>query len=299
MNSLNIESLRLFYLVVEEGSISQAARLSNISQPAATKQIHQLENNYGALLFNRTEGRLKLTEAGNALYPFAKEIVTEYYRSKETVQQVIGNNEESLSVGASLTIGEYLLPEALGNFKKNYPNIKLSLHIGNTPAILEKLENNVIDLALVEGLVDGKSFDTKKFADDELILICPPDHNFTDRTEIEIQELTKEQMIWRESTSGTRLIVESALKRRGILDHMDSYMELGSTQAIKSAVEASLGISILPRITVAKELKHGELCEVKVKDFSINRDLWLLQKSLRFNRNNVENFVEFILRKYQ
>ena len=76
-------------------------------------------------------------------------------------------------------------------------------------------------------------------------------------------------------------------------------MELGSTQAIKSAVEASLGISVLPRITVAKELKHGDLCEVKIKDFKINRDLWLLQKSLRFNRNNVDDFVEFILRKYQ
>jgi len=278
---VNIESLRLFCLVVEEGSISQAARLIGVSQPAATRQIHQLENKYGTLLFERTEGRLKPTKAGNVLYPFAKEIITTYYRSHETIQQVIGNDERKLSVGASLTIGEYLLPEILGEFKKRHSNTKLLLSIGNTPNIIEKLENNMIDLALVEGVIDNKSLDIQKFAEDELILVCPFDHEWKNREEIDVQELTKEHMIWRESTSGTRLIVEAALKNYGVLDKMESYMELGSTQAIKSAVESGLG-------------KHGELAKVKIRDVHIYRDLWLVKKPQRFARHSVDAFVDFI-----
>ncbi|MGG3799170.1 LysR family transcriptional regulator [Metabacillus fastidiosus] len=292
---MNIDSLRLFCLVVEEGSISQAARLSFVSQPAVTRQIHQLENEYGTLLFDRTDGKLKLTEAGHSLYPFAKEIMKDINRSKEAVQQITGNYESKLSVGASLTIGEYFLPELLGNFKKLYQETKVLLNIGNTHNILEKLSSDVIDIALVEGVVENKSFHIEKFADDELIVVCPIDHRWKNRPEIDIIELTKEHMIWRESTSGTRLIVENALRECDILDKMESYMELGSTQAIKSAVEAGLGVSILPRITVAKELKFGLLREVKMKNINIKRDLWLVQKPQRFRRSSVDTFVDFIL----
>lgn len=294
---MNIESLRLFCLVVEEGSISQAARLSFVSQPAVTRQIHQLENEYETLLFDRTEGKLKLTEAGHALYPFAKEIVKDINRSKEAVQQVIGNYEMKLSVGASLTIGEYFLPELLGNFKKKYVETTVLLSIGNTQNILEKLSNDLIDIALVEGVVENKSFHIEKFADDELIVVCPVDHHWKNEQEIDILDLTKEHMIWRESTSGTRLIVENALREYDVLDKIENYMELGSTQAIKSAVEAGLGISILPRITVAKELKFGTLAEVKMENIHIKRDLWLVQKPQRFRRSSVDTFIDFILQK--
>ncbi|RLL44897.1 LysR family transcriptional regulator [Oceanobacillus piezotolerans] len=292
---MNIESLSIFCLVVEEGSISQAARLKELSQPAVTRQIHQMENTYGTLLFDRTNGKLYLTDAGEALYPIAKEIVRGFQFSKEAIQQVIGKNEQKLSVGASLTIGEYLLPIALGNFKKKHPNINLSLQILNTAHILDMLENNVIDVAMVEGVVENKAFEIQKFADDELILICDKEHPWNERESIEIQEITKEHLIWRESTSGTRMIVEKALREFIQLDEIRGYMELGSTQAIKSAVEAGLGISILPRITVKKELEQGDLREVKVSNFQLNRDLWLVQKSERFNKKSTETFVKYIL----
>ncbi|MBO0995210.1 LysR family transcriptional regulator [Bacillus sp. SD088] len=293
---MNIDNLKLFCLVVEEGSISQAARLSNVSQPAVSRQIHQLENKYGTLLFDRIEGRLKLTQTGRALYPFAKEIVKDYHRSKETIQQIARNYDKKLSVGATLTIGEYLLPEILGEFKKKYPYTKLMLDIGNTPTILEKLANDVIDIALVEGEVDDKGLDIQKFAEDELILVCPPDHEWKERKEIDIQYLTEADMIWRESTSGTRLIVEAALKKYNVFESMESYMELGSTQAIKSAVEAGLGVSILPRITVTKELKHGDLAEVKILGASINRNLWMVKKTQRFPKDSVDTFIDFIMK---
>jgi len=291
---LNIENLKMFCLVVDEGSISQAARLSYVSQPAVTRQIHQLENYYGTLLFDRSEGKLTVTETGRLLYPFAKAIVNDFDRSKEVINQVTGESNASLRVGATLTIGEYLLPSLLGSFKKQAPEIKVTLTIKNTPSVLEDLANDVIDLALVEGMVENKNFIVEKFADDELVLVYPTDHPWRNRTEINIQELANERMIWRESISGTRLIVEKALRDYGVLDSIESYMEIGSTQAIKSAVEAGLGISILPRLTVARELEQGFLHEIKMTGVDIKRNLWLVKKPQRFQSIGVSNFVEFI-----
>ncbi|MEY8757569.1 LysR family transcriptional regulator [Peribacillus frigoritolerans] len=291
---MKLENLKMFCLVVDEGSISQAARLSFLSQPAVTRQIHQLENYYNTLLFDREEGRLRVTEAGKLLYPFAKAIVNDFNHSKEVIQQSTGKYNANLIVGASLTIGEYLLPSLLGRFKKQQPEIKVTLTIKNTPRVLEDLSNDVIDLALVEGLVENTDFIVDKFAEDELILVCPSDHPWKDRKEIQLEELGNERMIWRESISGTRLIVENMLREHGVLEKIESYMEIGSTQAIKSAVEAGLGISILPRLTVARELEQGFLREVDIYRINMVRNLWLVRKNKRFNKIGVSKFVDFL-----
>ncbi|MEC0345016.1 MULTISPECIES: LysR family transcriptional regulator [Peribacillus] len=291
---MKLENLKMFCLVVDEGSISQAARLSFLSQPAVTRQIHQLENYYNTLLFDREEGRLRVTEAGKLLYPFAKAIVNDFNHSKEVIQQSTGKYNVNLIVGASLTIGEYLLPSLLGRFKKQQPEIKVTLTIKNTPRVLEDLSNDVIDLALVEGLVENTDFIVDKFAEDELILVCPTDHPWKDRKEIQLEELGNERMIWRESISGTRLIVENMLREHGVLEKIESYMEIGSTQAIKSAVEAGLGISILPRLTVARELEQGFLREVDIYRINMARNLWLVRKNKRFNKIGVSKFVDFL-----
>ncbi|MCP3738121.1 LysR family transcriptional regulator [Rossellomorea sp. BNER] len=291
---MNIESMKMFCLVVDEGSISQAARLSFVSQPAVTRQIQQLESYYDTLLFDRVEGKLIVTETGKMLYPFAKAIVNDFNHSKEVIQRATGEFHANLRVGASLTIGEYLLPSLLGRFKKQSPEINVTLTIKNTPSILENLSNDVIDLAMVEGIVENNDFIIEKFADDELVLVYPSDHPWRDRNDINIEELANERMIWRESISGTRLIVENMLRKYGVLDKIESYMEISSTQAIKSAVEAGLGISVLPRLTVARELEQGLLREMKIRDIQMKRNLWLVKKPQRFNRMGVSKFIEFI-----
>ena len=292
---LNIENLKMFCLVVDEGSISQAARLSFVSQPAVTRQINQLENFYGTLLFDRTGGKLKVTEAGKLLYPYAKTIVNDFNRSKEAVQQETGKYNANLQVGATFTIGEYLLPSLLGRFKKQKPDIKVTLTIKNTPSILEDLTNDVIDLALVEGIVENNDLTVEKFADDELILVCAPDHKWEKK--IDLEELVNERMIWRESISGTRLIVENMLREYGVLEKIDSYMEIGSTQAIKSAVEAGLGVSILPRLTVSRELEQGTLREVSMDGVNLTRNLWMVRKPQRFSKAWISDFLELIMSK--
>lgn len=295
---MNIESLKMFCLVVDEGSISKAARLSFVSQPAVTRQIRQLEELYGAKLFERTAGKLTLSVEGEILYPYAKEMVEYSKRSFEAIQEITANQETVLNVGASSTIGEYLLPGLLGNFSKSYPDLKFSLSIGNTPNILAKLENYDIDIAFVEGAVENDDFIREKFTDDELILVTSSNHNWKDKNQIHIHELPEEKMIWREADSGTRQIVENALQAFGVLDNIKSAMELGSYQSIKSAVEADLGVSILPKLTVARELKYGTLHELKVCELSISRDLWMVQKTHRFKKTGLKYFIDFIRRYY-
>jgi len=291
---LNIESLRIFSRVVEEGSITKAARLSYISQPAVTRQIHQLEEKYGTLLFERGDGKLRISEAGTALYPFAKEIDDLVKRSFEEVGRITGAQETVLHIGASLTIGEYLLHGLIGSFRKNFPDIKFIVTIGNTPFILAKLENNDIDLALVEGEASNDEYVVEKFAEDELILVVFPEHPWSARGKIGIHELGGQKLIWRESESGTRRIVDAALKECDVLEDLEITMELGSYQSIKSAIEAGLGISILPKLTVSKELTYGTLHEVKMKDFHLKRDLWMVLKNQRFQKEGLNHFIENI-----
>ncbi|ENH98130.1 transcriptional regulator [Gracilibacillus halophilus YIM-C55.5] len=291
---MNISTLQMFCLVVDVGSISQAAKLSYVSQPAVTKQIHQLESAYDALLFYRKDGRLILTENGKTLYPFAKAIVEDFKRSKNTVSASNKGYHETLKVGASYTIGEYLLPGLLGRFKKKQPEINLSLLVENTPRVLEALSNGVIDLALVEGIVTDEELQVRNMAEDELILIHSPDHAWKDRDTITIQELSNERMLWREPTSGTRLIIENFLKEYNMLDKIEYDMDLGSTQAIKSAVENNLGVSIVSSLTVTRELEQGFICETKIKDVEFKRNLWLVTKKQRFNKASSDEFIDFI-----
>lgn len=291
---MNMNHLRVFCLVVDEGSISQAARLSYVSQPAVTNQIRQLENYYGTDLFHRREGRLILTEAGEKLYPFAKEMIDHLERSEEAIKGLQDTYESTLHIGASLTIGEYFLPKVLGEFQNKYNAPKTSLFIANTPDVIAKLTNLDIDLALVEGVVEDKDCEPIKYDEDELIVVVSKKHPWAERKDITIDEIPKEQVIWREENAGIRKIITKTLSEHGISTEVSSLMELGSTQAIKSAVEAGLGISILPKLSVQQELKSRELIHVPIKDVTIKRDLFIVKKKSRFPKQTVNDFISFL-----
>lgn len=293
---MNIDNLEMFCQVIEEGSISQAARIGYVSQPAVTSKIRQLEKHYGTELFDRTGGKLRLTESGSALYPYAKEIIDFFNQSEEAVKGISDLEASTLNIGASLTIGEYLLPGILGEFQKENRNLNFNLAIANTPSIVAKLENRDIDIALVEGIVTHDDFHTEKFAEDELIMVIPSNHRWNDRSEINLEELPEEKMIWREKNAGIREIVENVLRENSVLEKVKSYMELGSTQSIKSAVEAGMGISILPKLSVTRELELGVLKHVTISDIHITRDLWVVKIASRFPKKSMNSFI-FNLKK--
>jgi len=159
------------------------------------------------------------------------------------------------------------------------------------------LDRNNIDIALVEGVIHHPLFKKRKFADDELILVTAYHHPWGEREYIHLHELSEEKMIWREKESGTRIIVEEALQEHQMLDKIETAMELGSMQAIKGAVEAGLGMSILPKLTVVNELKFNLLREIPIQAFSLTRDFWMVQKNRRFQGEAESQFESFVMRE--
>lgn len=290
---MNLDSLKMYCLVVENESISKAARMFFVSQPAVTRQMKALEEYYGVLLFERSGGKLFVTKAGQLLYPYFKAIIQDHGRAQDALSHLMGEYQAHISVGATLTIGEYLLPKLLGRFKRKNPDLQLAIQIENTQNILENLANHTIDIALVEGSVNDPSFIVEKFAEDELILICASHHKWAKQNEINPEQLIGESMIWREEGSGTRTLVEAALRERGLLDKTNAYIEIASTQAIKASVEAGLGVTFLSRMTVLRELSLGVVQEVKIKGISLNRDLWLVLAPQKFRRLGIDKMLHF------
>lgn len=290
---MNIGSMKIFCDVVHTKSFTKTAQNHYVSQPAVTKQIRLLENDYNAILFNRDERVLTLTEAGEIFYVYAKEILRMNEVLFQEIQHKVNQQNQKLVVGASFTIGEYLLPALISEFKKEEKGIQIDLSIGNTPTILEKLNTNKIDIALVEGVFQIEDYNVFKFAEDRLVPICSYKNKLLKQDNIQLQDIIKEQFIVREKASGMRKIIKNELKRHDI-EQEQPFMELGSIQAIKSSVEANLGVSFLPEITIQKELEFGALYQIDLDGLNLSRDYWIVQKESRFNKQVVKKFNYFI-----
>ncbi|MCL7748538.1 LysR family transcriptional regulator [Halalkalibacter alkaliphilus] len=292
--TINIESLRMFCLVVDEKSISKAAQTSFVSQPSVTRQIRAIEDFYGLPLFERKENKLTVTEAGRKLYPIAKSIINQFNSSIETMKRMNEENQFTLPVGASLRVGEYIMPKLLGEFKKKYPEAQLSLKIGDTKKIIDCLSQDLFQIAIVEGEFDHKGFQTEVLMEDELILIVGPEHPWRQREMIDFPEVVNEQIVRRIANSEFRVRVEKELKKHNLLEKISSYIELETTQAIKTAVEYGLGISFVSRMAVEKELETGRIIEVKINNVKITRPIHIVLKEHRFSHLGTEKFVEMV-----
>jgi len=238
--------LKVFCTVAETKSFSKASEIIHLTQPAVSLQIQALEEIYGTRLFDRSNNTVVLTRAGTLLYKYAREILALYSSAEKDIGEITGLVKGNLSVGASTTIANYLLPSVIVDFRKKYPKIKVNLHVGNTKGVIEFLNSGTIDIGLVEGEVQRQKIVVEKFLTDELVLIMSPAHPWAKRRDLSISEITEEPFIVREEGSGTRQMIEKNLENQGIspLDLKVSLV-LGSTEAIKSAVEDGMGVSII------------------------------------------------------
>lgn len=276
--SLNRNHLALFQAVAEEGSFGRGARRMHVSQPAVSKQVAQLEDAVGLKLLDRLPRGVRLTAAGQTLLAYAQRISETEQQAQFALDQHRGLKAGHLAIGASTTIGVYLLPEVLGSFHRQYPGIELHLKIANTRTIQQQLARHHLDLGLTEGLL-GDSADPAVTADvfheDELVLIAPPDHPLCLNRRVTARHLTQYPLLMREPGSGTRAVIEKALAQRRLT--IEPRMSIGSTEAIKRAVAAGMGIAIVSRLTVALELALGRLTIVAVKDLDLRRPLHRLR----------------------
>lgn len=256
--ALNFHQLHIFYTVADKGSFSMAAQALHMTQPAVTMQVQSLEDYFGTKLFQRSTKKIELTEAGRTLLPFAKRSIELIKDTDIAMSKFTHMLEGRLQLGASLTIGEYILPRLLGPFSKEYPSISVSLKVMNTTQILEEIFNHQLTFGLVEAPIHHPDVKTEIVLNDELKLIVPANHPLADREAITFDDMLPYPFILREQGSGTRQVMEEELQRAGFgADRLKIIMELGSTGAIKSAVEAGLGLTVMSPTAVRHETALG------------------------------------------
>lgn len=290
--------LKVFCTVAETKSFSKTSEIIHLTQPAVSLQIQALEEIYETKLFDRSSSTVTLTPAGEVLYKYAKEILGLYANVEKVIGEITGLVKGSISIGASSTIGNYLLPGVITDFKKAHLKIKIHLLVGNTKRVVDMLNSGSIDVGLVEGEVSRQKMVVEKLIPDELLLVVPAHHPWAKKKDIPISELTKEPFIFREGGSGTRQMIEMFLSKYGISpNNMKVAMVLGSTEAIKEAVENGLGVSILSRWAVRKELKYGTLQLLRIKEERVNRDFSLIVNKSSVSSHAVDEFLTY-LRSY-
>lgn len=289
------DSIKVFLAVAEKRNFSKAAKSLFLTQPAVSFQIQMLEQYYGTVLFDRVNRNITLTAAGELLLKYSQKISILQAQLEKEMQELTGTIKGRLLIGASTTIGEYILPYLVGSFKKQYTEVDVSLVVGNTEDIEGSILDTTLDVGLVEGPVNGKDLVKEKFLDDELVLITPVDHPWTINKKISVFELSKYPFITREKGSGTRNIMEDALKKVGFDPHnLNIIMELGSTTAIKAAVSNGLGVSIVSKWAVQEMVKQNKLATVVINETKFERQFIVIYHEKKFRTQAVYEFINFL-----
>ncbi len=250
-------------------NFTQAAEALHLTQPAVTLQIKSLESSLAARLFDRTGNRVKLTPAGEVLLKHARQIEELTQKAQAEVAAINGEQRGRLALGASTTIAQYILPPLVGKFLAAHPRIELFLYGANTGDVVTAVVDKRVDLAFIEGPPHRADLKIERFLDDEIVVIASPQHEWN-----ALDGLQDMPLIMRERGSGTRTVVEMALKKAGLkVNKLHVAMELDSSEAVKSAVEAGLGIGFVSQWALRKERKLGTLAIVSMPRLRITRHL--------------------------
>lgn len=287
---MSVETLRVFVTVLEQKNFSRAAELLHLSQPGVSLQIMNLENEFGTKLIHRTPKLVRPTKAGEILYERAKKMLSLYEEAKQEVDLLQNTVSGSLHIGASFTIGEYLLPRVLAEYAQQYPQVELEVKIANTEEVTQAVRTNQLDVGLIEGEVEYKDIQIEPFMKDEMVLVMSATHPLAADEHISVDELQDQIWILRESGSGTRSFSDQLIQRFGL--RMKRSFVFSSSQGVKEAVAAGLGIAVLSRWIVRKELASGELSTVSVEGNRFYRSFSILLAQDAQNTKALEVFLQ-------
>ena len=285
--------LQVFHTVARLLSFTKAAESLHMTQPAVTFQVRQLEEYFNTRLFDRTHNRISLTAAGERVYEYAAQIFDLYAKMDNAVRDMTGEISGVLIIGASTTIAEYMLPALLGDFKKKYPDVNVHLKVSNSDGIVSMVENNDIDLGVIEAPVVNKNLVVENCRHDRLVAVVPPAHELADKKKVKVKDLVSHAYIAREEGSGTREVIEEYLAGTGMKPaDLSVAMELGSPEAIKGAVEAGMGVSIVSEVTIHKELELGTLISLEL-DPPLERPFSFVHQKQKFRQRAMDELLEF------
>jgi len=288
-NLPDMKGLATLRAVVELGGVEQAGRSLHIGQPAVTKRLRALESCYGITLMQRKGRKLELTPAGDRVYAFARLALDHQATLLEDLQSLLhGHNQLRLEV--TMAIGEHLLPDLLLNFSEEYPEYRIQSRMGYSRSIQPRLATGLSDLALLELAPDHPDILVQKWLEDELTLVCAPNHPLSRDARLSIDQLSQQQFVLREAQSSIRIMLDQKLRELGI-GQLPTALEVGSTDTIVEMLAHGRHLSFLPRFAVAEALRQGQLRQVSVDPLKINVTLWIARNRSSVNNPVAEAFI--------
>ncbi len=274
---MNINQVRAFVAVVDNGSFSEAARATGLSQPAVTMQIQGLESDLGATLLERRYRKVDLTEAGRALLPFARRVLAELDDARVEIERLTDTVGGHLELAVSTTPGQYILPRLLGSFLRAYPEVSVSLRVYDSADVVARVEAGEAHLGMTGARIPGVKVEYEEMGTDRLLMVCPPDSALAERREVPLSEVAEHPFIVRESGSGTRIVFERALREGGIEpSDLNVVMELGTSEAIVNAVEGGMGVGVVSHWMADKALALGTVAQVAAPGFPVARPFYVV-----------------------
>ena len=283
--------LQVFHAVAKHLSFTKAAEALFMTQPAVTFQVRQLEEHFSARLFDRSQGKITLTPAGLVALEYAERILALSAELDTHLKEMAGQVGGPLLIGASTTIAEYLLPRVLGEFKRRFAGAMPRLVVANSEVVQQRVGERTLDLGFIEGDTCLPSLGSELCGEDELQVVCAPSHPFAQQKSIAPRALAEHAIVSREPGSGTREVMDRYLEKAGLgHDALQVVMEASSPESLKGLVEAGLGFAIMSRLTIAKELRLGELAAIPLQPRLI-RSLWMVYPKERMHSRLVSAFM--------
>ena len=291
---MDTRQLAAFCAVVERRSFSQAAERLGVTQPAVSLQVQALEKRLGTQLLDRSGRRVEPTEAGWRLYRGAQRMLAlEEQVVAGVTASVEGELAGDLVLGASTGPAAIAVPVVLCEFQRQNPEVRVFLAVSDTHSVVERVAGRELELGIVGAARRHRGVRFEPFFSDEVILVCPPGHRFTDRS-VTLDELREESLVLMQEGAGVRQIVEDALRRQGVkLRDLDIRLELGLQESVRSAVAAGYGVTFISRTAVESDLAAGTLAEARVQGLEASREISLATASGRARSRVADAFVQF------
>ena len=292
---MDLWRLKVFCMVVEEKSFSKAGSMIYLSQPTVSSHVKDLENHYECKLIDRLGRQVAPTKAGELLYQYGTRILALAEETERALAEFQGKMKGHLTIGGSTIPGGYILPPILGLFKQTYPDITLTLTENDTAGIIEDTINGRIELGIVGAEPGEPQLICEKVMTDEMFLVVPRGHPLSGRTKATLKQLMPIPFIMREPGSGTRKSIERVLEKKGVkLSDLNVVAEMGSTEAVRQAIKAGVGVSILSERAISDELNGGSLVKVRLAGVSLTRAFYMVLHKHRTRSPLCRVFVEFL-----
>jgi DNA-binding transcriptional LysR family regulator len=287
--------LDTFAVAAELLNFTKAAKALGLTQAAVSHHVHALERALGKSLFDRRGGRVTLTDAGRTLHTYARRILDLHGEARGAVTGQVVPVAGELMIAASSVPGEHLLPELLAGFGSKYPHVRVHATVRDSAAVFEQVGRGEASVGLVGRRADDPHLEFRPFADDRMVLVVPPGHPLTGMKTVTVDQLVAHALILRETGSGLRHCFEKALDRVGRSPaELRVALELGSNEAIKSAVLRGVGVAVLSLYAVRKELRDGHLRSVEVEGVGCARDMFVVRDRRRVVPPAARLFLTFL-----